>query len=69
MKKDPARNSKRNVKGKRVTKTCTEKNCPKKKKTQKTCSKNPDPCLPVETKVTNNLFSKLLNFFNRGDKK
>ena len=32
MRKDPARSSKKNVKGKKPAKVCAEKNCPKKKK-------------------------------------
>lgn len=59
MRKDPARSSKKNVKGKKPTKVCAEKNCPKKKK--KKCDK--DVCeiksqkveaqnIPIETVVT-----------------
>jgi hypothetical protein len=57
MKKDPARSTKKNVKGKKPTKVCTEKNCPKNKKAKKSSCKSQSAevqtqTIPVETVVT-----------------
>lgn len=69
MKKDPARSGKKNVKGKRPTKVCTEKNCPKNKKAKKSscknqCTKAQAQTVPVETVLqTVTLFDKVVGQF------
>lgn len=69
MKKDPARSNKKNVKNKKPTKVCSEKNCPKKLKTKKTSCKKAAPetvvqNVPVETVLeTVTLFDKVIGQF------
>lgn len=69
MKKDPARSSKKNVKGKKPTKVCAEKNCPKKKKCNNgvceiTSKKVETQNIPVETVVTTvSLLDKVVGQF------
>lgn len=69
MKKDPARSTKKNVKGKKPTKVCTEKNCPKKKKCDNgvceiTSKKVKAQTVPVETVVTTvSLLEKVVGQF------
>ena len=70
MKKDPARSTKKNVKGKKPAKVCTEKNCPKKNKNKKPsceskCNNTQAQTVPVEPVAapSTTLFTKVVGQF------